>query len=70
MKDMLLKIFSLCVKCEEFRKKAPSYVIPLGLSAATVGVLFLLKKFNIIYQLFHKVTALFFDEHLKVRCAQ
>ncbi|KAL8568140.1 hypothetical protein ACOMHN_027663 [Nucella lapillus] len=40
---------------EELQKRAPSIVIPLGLSAATFGVLFFLKKFNIIYQLFHKV---------------
>ena len=41
---------------DELRKKAPSVVVPLGLSAATFSVFFFLKKFNLIYQFFHKVT--------------
>ncbi|XP_076450796.1 2-hydroxyacyl-CoA lyase 2-like [Babylonia areolata] len=40
---------------EDLRRKAPNFFIPLGLSAATFGVLFFLKKFNIIYQFLHKV---------------
>ncbi|KAK7481845.1 hypothetical protein BaRGS_00026871, partial [Batillaria attramentaria] len=40
---------------EEFQRKVPKYILPIGLSAATFGVLFFLKKFNILYQLFHKV---------------
>ncbi|KAK7099319.1 hypothetical protein V1264_003470 [Littorina saxatilis] len=40
---------------EDLRKKAPNVIVPLGLSAATFGVLFFLKKFNLIYQFFHKV---------------
>ncbi|XP_070200493.1 2-hydroxyacyl-CoA lyase 2-like isoform X2 [Littorina saxatilis] len=40
---------------QDLRKKAPNVIVPLGLSAATFGVLFFLKKFNLIYQFFHKV---------------
>jgi hypothetical protein len=32
-----------------------NYAAPVGISAATLGVLFFLKKFGIIYQFFHKV---------------
>ncbi|XP_005095679.1 2-hydroxyacyl-CoA lyase 2 [Aplysia californica] len=37
------------------QKYVSQYGVPTGLTAASLGVLFFLKKFGILYQLFHKV---------------
>ena len=39
----------------DFHSVVTKYILPLGVSTAAVGVLLFLKKFGILYQLFHKV---------------
>ncbi|KAK3774800.1 hypothetical protein RRG08_034889 [Elysia crispata] len=39
----------------DLQKYLAQYAIPTGISLASIGVLFFLKRFGLIYQLFHKV---------------
>ena len=47
----------------DFQSVFTKYVLPIGVSTATVGIFFFLRKFGILYQLFHKVYIL----HLQVQ---
>ncbi|XP_071099924.1 2-hydroxyacyl-CoA lyase 2-like [Haliotis cracherodii] len=41
----------------DLQKNFTNFAVPVSLSAATIGVVFLLKRFGIFYQWFHKVDA-------------
>ena len=47
----------------DFQSVFTKYVLPIGVSTATVGIFFFLRKLGILYQLFHKVHIL----HIQVQ---
>ena len=46
---------------ESWQKLFGTLALPVGLSAAALGAVYFLRKFGIIYQLFHKVRITDFD---------
>lgn len=44
---------------ENWQRLFKNLGLPVGLSAAALGTMYFLRKFGIIYQLFHKVTRLY-----------